>query len=153
MIANDEIEQLLARLADTPGRIARAVEGLDESQLRSFSTTGEWSALEILAHIRASDDVLAYRAYIILVGDKPLLHAYDERRWAEVARYVQYDFRSLLSSFASRRADLIQMLRHIAPDDWERSGIHEVRGPQSLLYAMNVLLEHEEEHCAQLEHL
>jgi len=151
MATNDEIEDLLTRLAGIPERISRSVKGWDEAELHTRPATSEWSASEILAHIRASDDILAYRAYAILARNNPPLVAYDERRWAEVARYAQSNFQISLSAFTLKRADLVQMLRAIAPADWKRTGIHEVHGPQSLLHGMNTLLEHEEVHCTQLE--
>jgi hypothetical protein len=43
------------------------------------------------------------------------------------------------------------MLGRIASEDWRRIGLHEVCGPVSLLNVITTLVEHEEEHCAQLE--
>ena len=43
------------------------------------------------------------------------------------------------------------MLRRIALDDWDRVGIHEARGTITLLDVIGTLVEHEEEHCDQLE--
>ena len=148
-----EIDDLLARLAGIPGRVASAVAGWSEDQLRAPSADGEWSAAVIFAHMRASDDILAPRAYMILTRDQPSLAAYDERRWAEVVGYAQADFQTSLQVFALRRAELVGTLRRAAPEDWLRTGIHEVRGPLSLLQVVTGVVEHEEEHCAQLETL
>lgn len=147
------IDDLLARLAGIPGRVASAVAGWSESQLRAPSAAGVWSAAEIFAHMRAADDIVAPRAFMILTRDQPPLAAYDERRWAEVVGYAQADFQSSLQAFTLRRAELVGMLRRAAPDDWQRTGIHEVRGPLSLLEVVTGVVEHEEEHCAQLETL
>jgi hypothetical protein len=151
MVAQEEIDGLLFRLSDVPLRIAHAVEGYNETELRTASVEGEWSAANILAHMRASDAIVAYRAYVLLTRDNPTLLAHDERHWAEVARYVEINFRSSLALYALRRAELVNMLRHTNLEDWQRVGLHEERGPVSLLDVVTSLVEHEEEHCTQLE--
>ncbi|MGH2498281.1 MAG: DinB family protein, partial [Ktedonobacteraceae bacterium] len=147
MAAQEEIDGLLFRLSDVPLRIAHAVEGYNESSLHETTSEGEWSAADIFAHIRASDAIVAYRVYALLTRDNPTLPAYDERRWAEVARYAQADFRSSLALYALHRAELVNMLRHTNLDNWQCVGLHEARGPVSLLDIVTSLVEHEEEHC------
>ena len=80
-----DADALLARLAAIPDRIARAVAGWSEAELRAAPTAGEWSAVDILAHLRASADIMTPRIYMVLVRDRPPLPAYDERRWAQIA--------------------------------------------------------------------
>ncbi|HXV98064.1 MAG TPA: DinB family protein [Anaerolineae bacterium] len=144
-------QNLLDRLATIPARIARAVAGWPEAELHTKPNEGEWSAAAIFAHLRASDDILTPRLYAILVRDNPPLPAYDDRRWAEVAGYEQADFQTSLTLFTLRRAELVAMLRCIAPADWQRAGLHETHGSISILQIVTHLVEHEEEHCAQLE--
>jgi DinB superfamily len=151
MAAQGEIDELLFRLSDVPLRIARAIEGYDETALRTVSAEGEWSVVDILAHIRASDEIVVHRVYVLLVRDTPTLLAYDERHWAEVARYALSDFRTSLALYVLRRAELVNMLHYIHLEDWQRTGLHEVRGPVSLLDIVASMVEHEEEHCSQLE--
>ncbi len=145
------IDDLLVRLAGIPARVASAVTGLSESLLHTPSVAGGWSTAEIFAHMRASDDIMAPRVSMILVRDQPPLAAYDERRWAEVAGYTQAGFQTSLQAFTLRRAELVSMLHSIASEEWRRVGEHEARGPVSLLDVITTLVEHEEEHCAQLE--
>jgi hypothetical protein len=148
-----QVDTLLLRLADVPARIAHAAARLSDVEKHSASTTEEWSAAEVLAHIRAADDIVAYRLCAILVRDDPNLPAYDERRWAEIAGYALADFESSLKTFALRRGELVEMLRRVAWADWMRSGVHEVEGAISLFDMTTSLVEHEEEHCLQLEAL
>jgi hypothetical protein len=144
-------EELIDRLEQVPERLARALAG-DAAQRPATGPEG-WSAVEILAHVRASDDIIAYRAYAILARDNPPLPAYDDRRWAEVTQYLEVETAASLAAFAAKRAELVRVLRHVAPADWERQGVHEVNGPLTLRQVVAFLLEHDEEHCAQLEAL
>jgi len=56
-------------------------------------------------------------------------------------------------AYALRRAELVAALRRASPDDWRRVGAHEERGAVTLLDIVRSLVEHEEEHAAQLEHV
>src|SRR5262245_16448562 len=132
MDRNSQTTELIARLAATPARIAQAISGWAEAQLRAAPVDSEWSAAEILAHLRASDDILAARIHMILARDDPPMPSFDDRRWAEVAGYAQADVRTSLEAFRLRRAELVEMLRRAAPGDWERTGVHEERGPLTL---------------------
>lgn len=144
---------VIQRLAAVPDRIRRAVAGWSDERLRTPSATDEWPASAILAHIRASDAIQAPRLLMILVRDNPPLAAFDERRWAEVAGYDEFDFATSLAAFALQRAELVAALRRITPKHWQRTGAHELRGPVTLLDVARGLVDHEEEHCAQLEAL
>lgn len=147
-------QALLTRLADTPTRIARAVEGLSEDQLRVATPDENWSIAQVFAHLRASDDILAYRVYALLTRDEtPALLAFDERRWADVVGYAEADFHTSLQLFTLRRAELVNMLRRAAPQDWQRSGLHEQLGPITVRDVVTKIVEHEEEHCTQIETL
>jgi hypothetical protein len=141
---------LIARLAATPARISQAISGMTEAQLRAPAADSEWSAAEVLAHLRASDDILSSRAFMILARDNPPLPSFDERRWAAVAGYVQADVQASLEAFRLRRAELAAMLRRATAGDWERTGVHEEHGPMTLLDVIQRVVEHEEEHCEQL---
>lgn len=144
---------LIDQLAATPGRVAAAVAGWSEEQLRAPAAGGEWSVAEIFAHLRASDDIWSPRILMVLVRDQPALAGYDERRWAEVVGYTQADFALSLRTFTLRRAELVNTLRRATPEDWQRMGTHEARGSLSLRDVVASLVAHEAEHCAQLEAL
>lgn len=153
MNSSNQFDDLLNRLSDVPARIGHAVARLSDTDTYLAPSDGEWSAAEILAHLRASDDILAHRLYAILTRDNPILPAYDERRWAEIAGYPQADFALSLNVFTLRRAELVAMLRQAAIEDWQRLGAHEIKGAISLFQVATSLIEHEEEHCVQLEAL
>lgn len=146
-----QTDNLADRLARTPERISRAVAGWSQADLHTPFAEAEWSAAAIFAHLRASDDIISPRVYALLVRDDPPLAACDDRRWAEVAGYEQADFQSSLATFTLRRAELVALLRRITPADWQRTGRHEVRGVISVFEVVMHLVEHEEEHCVQLE--
>jgi hypothetical protein len=82
----ERIDNLRSRLAIMPARITGIVANWSSAVLQSPRSSEGWSALEILAHLKASDDIITPRVYSILVRDEPIFLTLDERRWAEVAR-------------------------------------------------------------------
>jgi SAM-dependent methyltransferase len=148
-----DTQNLLDRLAAVPERVARTVSGWGEAELHAAPSPGEWSAADILAHLRVVDDIWAPRWYAILVRDNPPLPGFDHLRWGEVAGYAHADFEASLRAFALRRAELVNTLKRLGPNEWTRVGTHEEAGPIVLFEALAGRVQHEEEHCQQLETL
>src|SRR6185312_14232899 len=142
---------LIARVLRGPGQVSRIFSMLTDGQLREPSAPGEWSSAEVLAHLRAADDIQSIRAYMILARDEPPLPAFDERIWAEVAGYLTLHPRASLDLYFRRRIELAHMLRGTAPADFERVGTHETLGRLTLQAVLENLTGHEEDHVAQLE--
>jgi len=147
------IEELIQQLAATPERLARALKGKTPEQLEKRPVPGEWAAREILAHMRAVDDIVTSRIYMLLARDMPPLVAFDERRWAEIVGYITTDIHRSLTLFSLRRAEVISVLQQLPPEAWQRSGQHEVRGTTSVLDIVQDMVAHEDQHCSQFEAL
>lgn len=146
-----EVADLLDKLESAPGRYADLLRGRDEATLTARPAPDAWSPREILAHVRAGDDLLTGRIYIMLVRDNPPFHEVNERRWDEVAGYVEYPLDLLLDSYALRRRELLLMLRRIAHADWKRTAEHNKRGRMTVYTVAKHISDHEQEHLAQLE--
>ncbi len=151
MITAEQANDLLARLSNVPMTIAYLVMDWVDSDFNQRRSADAWSAAEILAHLRASDDILSHRVYALLVRDMPILPSYDERHWAEIAGYRRIDFRASLTLFTIRRAELVATLHSLPIEAWKRQGHHDELGFISVYDVVKKLVEHEEEHCAQLE--
>jgi hypothetical protein len=146
-----EIESLIERLAAAPGRIAAATAGLTPERLTTRPADEEWSVLGVMAHIRACDDILSPRLIAMAVRDEPVMPLFDDRRWEEVMGYADGDFQELLAGFAFKRAELVRALRRLQAADWQRTGQLETRGTIVMENVLRMIVEHEDEHCLQIE--
>lgn len=146
-----EIEKLLVRLAATPARLATALSRLEDADSVSDFHDGEWSPVQVLAHVRAANDILEPRIYHVLVRENTPLLAYDDGVWAQRARYATLPITESLDTMKHRRKELVHMLRGISLEDWQRTGTHEVRGPMSVYELALYVADHDEEHIAQIE--
>lgn len=144
-------DSLINRIADIPNRILRTTDGWSEDDLHTRPAPGEWSTAEVLAHLRSADDILTPRIYMMLVRDNPTLLAFEERKWAVVMGYAEADFHASLQTYIAKRAELVNVLRRLTPEEWQRTGIHEHNGSLTIEELVNDMLIHEAEHCRQIE--
>ena len=114
-------EQVLTLLADTPSRITALTADLTPTQLRAAPNPDEWSANNVLAHLRACADVWGNCIMVMIAEDMPTLRAVNPRSWIKKTNYLELEFRPSLHSFTTQRADLLTVLSPLPIDAWERS--------------------------------
>jgi uncharacterized damage-inducible protein DinB len=149
----EDAQQMLDRLDESARQIVYLVMDCDPEDLTAPPGEGEWSIAEILAHIKASDDILPGRVAMLLTHPRPEFQRFDERAWAAIAGYAEAPADQTLMAYQRRRGELIGQLRRLPDDAWDRTAHHEERGTISLLDLLRSAAEHEEEHVAQLEEL
>jgi hypothetical protein len=140
-------------LAETPPRLTVLASGLTPAQLRTAPNPGEWSANDVLAHMRSCADVWGNCIAEILAHDKPTIRAINPRTWIKRTDYPEQEFQPSLQAFTDQRADLLQLLTPLSPGDWSRSatvtGAGNVLQRTALSYA-DWLAHHERPHIKQI---
>jgi DinB family protein len=145
-----EISAVIEKLAAAPARLAALLSSLEDADSVESSEEGNWSPQHVFAHLRATNAILEPRIYYVLVRDNPPLVGYDDALWLEVARYATLPITESIESMRLHRSELIHMLRQISPEEWDRTGTHEVRGPMTVLEIAQQITEHEEDHLDQI---
>jgi DinB superfamily len=92
-----------------PTRLGAVTAGLGEDLLTT-SLDSEWSANEVLAHLRSCSDVWGDSMSRILVEDAPTIRAVNPTTWIESTDYREQDFVRSLRAFAAQRTDLLALL-------------------------------------------
>lgn len=116
------IEQILAILRDSPGRLAAMTAGLGKSQLRAAPEPGEWSVTEVLAHLRSCADVWGDAIDTILrSSDHPTIRAVNPRTYVKSTGYPARDFGASLREFTAQRERLSAVLAPLPEADWSRT--------------------------------
>jgi DinB superfamily len=113
------LDQLMALLEATAPRIAELTSSLKPAQLH-LPSDGEWSANDVLAHLRACADVWG-GCMISIMGGATALRAVNPLTWIERTDYRALDFTRSLRSFAIQRAELLDALRPAPHADWLRT--------------------------------
>ena len=150
------IEEILARLAKHPARIAELCDGLTATKLRIHPDLGEWSANDVLAHLRSCADVWGGCIRLILSEDKPTIRAVNPRTWSKQTNYPELEFSTSFDTFTAQRADLLALLESLPVAVWSRmANVMGVGRPieRSIQdYAARLVI-HERPHIKQIERI
>jgi hypothetical protein len=148
------IEQVLTLLAAAPPRLAELTAGLSEAQLHTAPGPDEWSANDVLAHLRSCADVWGACILTILAEDRPTIRAINPRTWIKRTNYLDLAFRPSLGTFTTQRAELLAVLEPLPFESWLRAatvtGAGKVLERTVLSYAQ-WLVRHERPHIKQIE--
>ena len=149
-------EQVLTMLAATPPRIAALTAGLLPAQLHTAPDHDEWSANDVLAHLRACADVWGTCIAAMLAEDRPTLRAVNPRTWIRQTDYLEQAFQPSLHAFATQRTDLLAVLEPLAPEGWARAATVTGAGKvleRTVLFYAQWLATHERPHVKQIERI
>ena len=150
------IEHNLALLAAAPARLASLTQGLTPVQLLTPPGPGEWSARDVLAHLRACGDMWGKYIRLILSEDRPTFKAVNPTTWIKQTDYLEQEFQPSLHAFTAQRAELLALLNPLPPEAWSRAatvtGAGKPRERTVQTYAM-WLANHERSHFKQFERI
>lgn len=150
------IEQVLTLLEETPKRIAAATRVLTEAQLHLAPEHGEWSANEVLAHVRACADARGEPIRTILAEDHPTFRAVNPRTWLRQTDYLDLEFLPSFRAFAKQRADLLALLKASPRKNWSRRATVTGAGTpleRTVLFYAQWVARHERPHVEQVERI
>ncbi len=147
-------EQVLTMLAAAPPRIAAATAGRDPAQLQGRPAAEEWSANEVLAHLRACADMWGNCIMAMITEDRPALRAINPRTWIEKTDYLEQAFQPSLEAFTTQRAALLAVLEPLPPEGWARAATVTGAGKaleRTVHFYAQWLATHERPHLKQIE--
>jgi hypothetical protein len=122
--------------------------------LQTAPSPGEWSANEVLGHLRACADVWGDCIATILAEDEPTIRAINPRTWLKRTDYREQEFRASLRAFTSQRMRLLKRLEPLTADAWSRSSTITGAGAplrRSVLDYAQWMATHERPHVKQIE--
>jgi hypothetical protein len=150
------VDQVLALLAHAPTAIAEATADLEPARLRRSPAKGEWSANEVLGHLRSCADVCGGCIAVILTQSQPKIRAINPRTWIKGTNYLELDFHASLDAYAQQRSELMKVLHALTEDEWSLSitvtGAGKTLERTTFFYA-HWLATHERAHVKQIERL
>jgi DinB superfamily len=148
------IEQVLTLLSQTPPRIAALTAEQTPVQLHTAPRPDEWSANDVLAHLRACADVWGNCIRTIIFEDIPTIRAVNPTTWIKKTNYRELDFQHSLRSFATQRAALLAVLESLPHEGWSRAatviGAGKPLERTVFSYAQRLAI-HERPHIKQIE--
>jgi ribosomal protein S18 acetylase RimI-like enzyme len=136
-------------MAATPRRLAAAAAAVGPVAIGRAPAQGEWSIADVIGHVRAADAIVSPRIIQLLVRDDPPVITFDERAWQRVVARAAVAPLDALDLLGRQRAELVALLRTLAPEEWARSSLHPEHGRMSVAAIVAMIAAHEDEHCRQ----
>ena len=139
-----------------PDKLTEFTRRLSPAQLLAIPEPGEWSARDVLAHLRACADMWGKYIVIILSDNYPKIKAVNPTTWIKQTNYRQLEFKPSLQTFTTQRAELLGVLQPLAPEDWSRKALVIGGGKprERSVYTYGLwLANHEKSHFKQVEHI
>lgn len=140
----------LARLRRTPEDLAQALRNRTDAELRRRPDARNWAPVEILCHLRDTEESFQGRFQLMLAMDEPRLLPVDPDRWAEERQYLRQDAAQALAAFRRRRDETLALLERLGPEQWQRAGVHATRGRMTLEDFVTLMAWHDDNHLDQL---
>jgi uncharacterized damage-inducible protein DinB len=144
-------EQRMARLTRIADELAAAIKGQSDGVLSRRPDAKNWAAKEIVCHLRDTEEVFAARIEQVRVMDvDPRWVDSSADRMAEERQYLRNDAEEALAAFRRRRAETLEVFAKLEPGQWEKGGIHPVRGRFTIDAILSIMAWHDDNHLGQL---
>jgi hypothetical protein len=150
------IEQILTLLTETPQRLATLTENVKPDLLRTAANVGDWSAVEVLAHLRSCADVWGNCIADIIRQDRPTIRAINPRTWIKKMNYRELEFQPSLQAFAAQRSELLDVLKSLPLESWSRMATVKGAGKsleRTVLFYAQWIATHERPHVKQITNI
>jgi hypothetical protein len=144
-------EEQMARMERTADDLAAAIKGVPDMLLSKRPDGKNWSAKEVVCHLRDTEESFMARFQTIMVMDEPKFLPVEPDRWAADRQYLRNDAVEALLAFRARRDECLKFLRALRPAEWERGGVHATRGRMTIKDFVELIAWHDDNHLDQLK--
>ena len=144
-------ESMSKTLRATPAALASLTADLPPSHWTYQPDEDEWSLAEILCHLRDVDhEVNLPRLKKVLREHNPFLAGMDTDPWAAERQYNHQDGKVALHDFTQYRLEILSILEHLSPGEWDRPARHAIFGPTQIRELVSILAGHDRLHLRQI---
>lgn len=144
-------DQRLARLERTAGELAAAIKGQPAAALTKRPDEKNWAAVEVVCHLRDTEEMFGGRFQMFLAMDDPKLLPADPDRMAVDRQYLRCDAGQAIEAFRTRRQENLATFRTLTHEQWDRGGVHAQRGRMTFEHFLSLMAYHDDNHLAQIE--
>jgi len=146
-----DFERAIKLLGQTPVVLASVFQQLSQADLK-LKDSDEFSALENICHLRDLEiEGYGERIVRILEEDNPSLADLDGTRLAIERDYNNQDAKAALAAFSDARSRNLNLLKNLTPEQMAREGVFEGVGVINLEQLVEMMVEHDEGHVAELK--
>ncbi|HJS52732.1 MAG TPA: DinB family protein [Pyrinomonadaceae bacterium] len=144
---------LISALETAPGVIIPLIREVPPQILRRRPSPAKWSAYEHAIHLSQSDVAFRARLDMILSTPAPYIESIENSPEDEAGAMLETDLDESLDRYVRERATLVERLRKLSADEWQKTAEHEAFDHYSVFIMFRHLLNHEMHHAYRIEEL
>lgn len=144
---------LVAALATAPGVIIPLIREVPQSILKRRPGPAKWSAYEHAIHLSQSDVAFRARLDLILLEPEPVIKTIENTAEDESGAMLEIDLDESLDRYVRERASLVERLKNLSADEWQKTAVHEAFSHYSVFIMFRHVLNHEMLHSYRIEEL
>ena len=136
-----------------PGVIIPMIREVPPQILKRRPSPAKWSAYEHACHLSQSDAPFLARLDLILSTPEPYIESIENSPEDKAGAMLEIDLDESLDRYVRERASLVQRLKQLSADDWQKTAVHEAFDHYSVFIMFRHLLNHEMLHAYRIEEL
>lgn len=152
VITPSALTAAIETIAALPTAMRAATANLSQSQIDTPYREGGWTVRQLVHHVSDSHMNAFIRVRLALTEDSPVITAYDEKAWAELAD-SKGPIELPLTILDAVHARWTTMLRSLDQSQWQREFRHPERGPSTIELATLMYQWHSLHHTAHVTDL
>ena len=130
--------------------LLEALAGLSEEELNFKPAPEKWSIKEVIIHVSDGELVAVDRMKRVIAEDNPLFFKFDPDLWSGRLHYGALDMQMHLDIFKGLRLSMVSVLNEIQTAEWDRAGVHNIAGKQTLRDIVVMFTGHIDRHILQI---
>jgi len=144
---------LISALETSPGVIIPMIREVPPQILKRRPSPAKWSAHEHACHLAQSDALFHERLDLILSTKQPFIKSTMPSPDEEAGSMLDIDLDETLDRYVRERAELIERVKTLSPEEWQKTAEHEAFDHYSVFIMFRHLLNHEMLHAYRIEEL
>jgi hypothetical protein len=144
---------LISALETAPSVIIPLIREVPPAVLIRRPSPAKWSAYEHAIHLSQSDILFRDRLDLILSSPEALIETKENSPEEEAGSMLEIDLNESLERYVRERASLVERLKHLSPDEWQKAAVHEAFDHYSVFIMFRHVLNHEMLHAYRIEEL
>jgi len=144
---------LISALETAPGVIIPLIREVPLQILKRRPSPTKWSVYEHAIHLSQSDAPFLERLAYVLSTPAPYIKSIVNSAEDEAGALLEIDLDESLERYATERAALVERLKTLTPDEWQKTAEHEAFDHYSVFIMFRHLLNHEMLHAYRIEEL
>jgi len=148
-----EIESIILSLENTLNILPSIIREVPEKNRKIRPSPEKWSAHEHACHLAEVHSLFFERLDLILNENNPTIEPYFPDKHDSPEKLLNADLNDSLEKFSIDRKNLIEKLKKLSPEDWQRTANHKEYSHYSVFIMFRHLALHDYLHIYRIEEL